>query len=89
MKRHVLDTVSFAFGVVFLVFVAAWLVARLVHIAPPSGGWILATAMIVFGGLGVVLTLLPRPAQPPTGVVVAPRPPYDVTGAPRPEGGQR
>ena len=59
MKKHGLDAVSFAFGAVFLSFVAVWLGARLIDVDLPSVGWLLAGALILFGVLGVVLTLLP------------------------------
>jgi hypothetical protein len=60
MKRHDLDAVSFAFGAVFLSLVLVWLGTRLIDIKFPSGGWFVAGALVFFGVLGLVLTLLPQ-----------------------------
>jgi hypothetical protein len=60
MKKHDLDAVSFTFGAVFLSLVAMWLGARLIDIEFPSAGWLVAGALVLFGVVGVVLTLLPR-----------------------------
>jgi hypothetical protein len=59
MKQHGLDAVSLVFGAVFLSLVVAWLGTRLIDIRLPSAGWLVAAGLVVFGILGVVLTLLP------------------------------
>ena len=57
MNRHGTDGVSLAFGLIFAAFVAWWLLFRLVTVAAPGAGWVLAAALLVFGALGVVTTL--------------------------------
>jgi hypothetical protein len=59
MNKHDLDAVSFAFGAVFLSLVVVWLGARLIDVDLPPAGWLLAGALVFFGVLGVVLTLIP------------------------------
>lgn len=57
MKRHETDGVSLAFGLIFLGITAWWTVTRFVELDIPNLGWIAAVALIVFGLLGVVLSL--------------------------------
>jgi hypothetical protein len=57
MNRHGTDGVSLAFGLVFATFVGWWLLLRLVTVAAPGAGWVVAAALLVFGALGVVTTL--------------------------------
>lgn len=54
MKAHPTDRVSLGFGLVFLAVAAWWLVAQLLDLAPPTAGWFLAVALIVFGVLGLL-----------------------------------
>jgi len=70
MKRHELDTVAFGFGAVFGTFVVVWLGSRLIEVDLPPAGWILAVALIVFGVIGIVSTLVPYLNQ--TGAVPVP-----------------
>jgi hypothetical protein len=67
MKHHDLDVTSFAFGAVFLSLVVVWLGTRLIDIEFPSAGWLVAGALIVFGVLGLVLTLLPHTSRSSQG----------------------
>jgi hypothetical protein len=67
MKQHDLDVVSFAFGAVFLSLVVVWLGTRLIDIEFPSAGWLVAAALVFFGILGLVLTLLPHTNRPLRG----------------------
>jgi hypothetical protein len=57
MKKHAMDAVSLAFGVVFLGFVAWWQLARWVTLDPPRLGWFVAGGLILLGTAGVVATL--------------------------------
>ena len=54
MKTHPTDKISLGFGLVFLAVAAWWLVAQLLDLAPPTAGWFLAVALIVFGVLGLL-----------------------------------
>ena len=54
MKTHPTDKISLGFGLVFLTVAAWWLVAQLLDLAPPTAGWFLAVALIVFGVLGLL-----------------------------------
>ena len=57
MKKHALDSVSFGFGLFFVTLVSVWMVTRLVDLDLPSAAWFLAGGLILFGGLGVFVTL--------------------------------
>jgi hypothetical protein len=57
MKRHGFDTVSFTLGLIFLTFVAMWLLSRVADIGLPSIGWFLAGGLTLLGALGVILTV--------------------------------
>jgi FtsH-binding integral membrane protein len=54
------DAVSLAFGSVFLVVVAFWLLVRSIHIDLPAAGWFLAGGLIMLGLTGLVVAVRPR-----------------------------
>jgi len=54
MNRHRTDAVSLAFGAVFLLIAGWWVVGRTIDIGLPAFGWLLALALIVVGGLGLL-----------------------------------
>ena len=60
MRRHATDMVSLALGIVFFVVVAVWALAKSVTVDLPSGGWVVAGALIVLGLAGVVAAVRPR-----------------------------
>jgi uncharacterized membrane protein HdeD (DUF308 family) len=57
MKKHRTDSVSLVFGVIFLVVVGWWLLGRTISIGLPTLGWVVAVALIVLGGLGLLAAL--------------------------------
>jgi hypothetical protein len=60
MKRHRTDATSLVFGVVFLL-VAAWrLLSPTVHIGLGTLAWVIAVALILIGGLGLLGALRGR-----------------------------
>jgi hypothetical protein len=60
MKRHRTDGVSLVFGVVFLL-VAAWrLLGQTVHIGLGTLAWVVALALILIGGVGLLGALRGR-----------------------------
>jgi hypothetical protein len=61
MNRHALDALSLAFGSVFLAVVAGWLLTRWVEVDLPSAGWLVASALVLLGALGLVTTAAQRP----------------------------
>jgi hypothetical protein len=75
MKAHRIDRVSLAFGLVFLVIVGFWLIARTVDVRLPAVGWFVAGGLILFGLLGLVGSLRsgrtsqPVSAEPDTAAV--------------------
>jgi hypothetical protein len=80
MNRHATDLVSLVFGLAFVTISAWWLTARFINIDIPHAGWFAATALIVLGLVGVVVSLrsgrdtvaaapataIPMPAAAPT-----------------------
>lgn len=60
MNRHALDTLSLIFGVAFLAAVTAWLANQWLTVELPSVGWLVACGLILFGGLGLISTVLQR-----------------------------
>ncbi|MBE1485034.1 phage holin family protein [Plantactinospora soyae] len=54
MKAHRTDGVSLTFALIFLGVAAWWLFAQLTQLALPAVGWLLASALIVVGGLGLM-----------------------------------
>jgi hypothetical protein len=59
MKRHDLDFVSLAFGLIFALAAGWYFVSRYldVRLDVPNGGWFVAAALIVLGLLGVGASL--------------------------------
>jgi len=57
MKRHPLDVLSLAFGLIFLVVSAMWIMGRTTTIYLPDAGWIIAGALILAGLFGIVATI--------------------------------
>ncbi|WDZ85255.1 hypothetical protein [Micromonospora cathayae] len=74
MKAHRTDLLSLAFGLLFLVIAAWWLLAQLLGLVVPLG-WLLAGVLVVIGALGLLGAV--RAARSP-----APRPDPDATDAP-------
>jgi hypothetical protein len=60
MKPHEPDMVSLIWGVLFLVVVAGWVLAKVVDLDLPSAGWIFAALMIAVGAVGLVSALRPK-----------------------------
>ncbi len=54
MKPHRMDGISLSFGLLFLVIVTFWGLARVVTFDLSTIGWIIASALLVFGVLGVL-----------------------------------
>lgn len=54
MKLHRTDLVSFAFGLLFLVLAAWWLLAQVLGLVLPPVGWFLAGGLILIGALGLI-----------------------------------
>lgn len=54
MKAHRTDGVSLTFALIFLALAAWWLLAQLLNLALPAVGWIVALALILVGGLGLI-----------------------------------
>ncbi len=60
MRPHHTDRVSLLFGLIFLVVAGWWLLARIIDIALPIAGWLLAGGLIVFGLIALIGSLRPR-----------------------------
>ncbi|MEV1288492.1 hypothetical protein [Micromonospora sp. NPDC049679] len=54
MKGHRTDGVSLTFSVIFLGIAAWWLAAQVIHLELPAVGWIVASALILFGMFGLL-----------------------------------
>jgi hypothetical protein len=54
MNRHRTDTVSLAFGAVFLLIAGWWAIGRTVDIWLPTFGWVLALGLIAAGAVGLI-----------------------------------
>lgn len=63
MKRHPLDKISLAAGIVFAATFAFWLVNRLID-EPIHPGWTAAGVFVLIGAVLVVSTLKNPPPQP-------------------------
>lgn len=57
MKRHSLDVLSLAFGLIFLLVAGSWIVRRSLALDMPGPGWYIAGALIVAGLFGIISTL--------------------------------
>jgi hypothetical protein len=66
MSRHVSDGVSLIFGIAFLAVAAGWTLNRWLDVTMPSAGWIVASALVLFGVLGLVTTVIRRRGGTPT-----------------------
>ena len=64
MNRHARDPVSLATGLVYLGFVAFWLLGRLIGTGSVSAMWCAAGARLLFGVIGLVGGLRPRVLRP-------------------------
>jgi hypothetical protein len=92
MKAHRTDRVSFTFALIFLAIVGWWLVAQILNLALPAVGWLLASALILLGALGLLGALrsgragpcppVGAPSEPAHGEALGP-----VTAPPVPEHG--
>jgi thiol:disulfide interchange protein len=60
MNRHELDVFSLVCGSVFLAVVAGWLLTRWITLDLPSPGWLVASALVLLGILGLLTTSLHR-----------------------------
>ena len=56
MRAHRTDGVSLTFALIFFGVVAAWLVSTVAGVELPQAGWLIATALIFFGVVGLVGT---------------------------------
>jgi len=65
MNRHALDVFSLVCGSVFLAVVAGWLVTRWINLDLPPAGWFVASALVLLGILGLVVTGLHRHGAAP------------------------
>jgi hypothetical protein len=54
MRPHRMDGVSLSFGLIFVAIAGWWLISRLVTVALPNAGWLVAGALIVFGIAGLL-----------------------------------
>jgi len=60
MNRHVSDVVSLIFGIVFVGLAADWMVNQWLDVTMPPVGWIAASALVLFGVLGLITTVVQR-----------------------------
>jgi hypothetical protein len=54
MNRHRTDTVSLAFGAVFLLIAGWWAIGSRLDVGLPTLGWALAVGLILVGALGLI-----------------------------------
>lgn len=54
MRPHRTDGISLSFGLIFLLAALWWAVAQVVTVRLPAVGWLVAGALILFGGLGLI-----------------------------------
>ena len=64
MNKHATDVVSLVAGLVFLAIAGMWGLLRLLHVAAPSAGWLLAAALIVMGVAGLAGAIRPHQTPP-------------------------
>jgi hypothetical protein len=60
MSRHVFDLVSLIFGIVFVGLAGGWMVNQWLDLTMPPVGWIVASALVLFGVLGLITTVVQR-----------------------------
>jgi hypothetical protein len=48
------------FGIVFVGLAAGWMVDRWLDVTTPAVGWIVASALVLFGVLGLITTVVQR-----------------------------
>ena len=60
MKKHEPDMVSLIWGVMFLVVVTCWVLAKVVGVDLPSAGWTFALLMVAIGAVGLVGAVRPK-----------------------------
>jgi hypothetical protein len=65
MTKHPTDRWSLWFGILFLVFVAWWLLGSQVRVHLPTAGLFVAAGLILFGVLGLIGSLRPRRSVEP------------------------
>lgn len=54
MRPHRTDTISLSFGLIFLTVALGWAITEVVRVELPAVGWLVAGALILFGGLGLL-----------------------------------
>jgi hypothetical protein len=54
MRPHRTDGVSLSFGVIFLMVAMWWALSRVVTLALPALGWLVAGTLILFGVVGLL-----------------------------------
>ena len=54
MKPHRTDGISLSFGLIFLLVVLWWAVSQVVTLRLPAVGWLVASALILFGVIGLL-----------------------------------
>ncbi len=54
MRPHRTDAISLSFGLIFLTVALGWAITQVVRVDLPAVGWLVAGALIVFGGLGLL-----------------------------------
>jgi hypothetical protein len=67
MNRHVSDIVSLIFGIVFVGLAAGWMLNQWLDVTMPSAGWVAASALVLFGALGLITTVVQRRGGTPAG----------------------
>ena len=60
MNTHKPDIVALVWGVLFLVVVAGWVLAKILEVDLPSVGWIFAALMLAIGAVSLVGALRPK-----------------------------
>lgn len=54
MRPHRTDAISLSFGLIFLTVAFGWAITQVVRVELPAVGWLVAGALILFGGLGLL-----------------------------------
>lgn len=54
MKPHRTDGISLSFGLVFVLVALWWAITQVVNVHLPAVGWLVAGALILFGGVGLL-----------------------------------
>ncbi|HEX6683797.1 MAG TPA: hypothetical protein VF062_13420 [Candidatus Limnocylindrales bacterium] len=67
MKAHRTDSISLAFGLIFILIAGGYLATSYLDLDLPSVGWFIAGGLILLGVVGAITALIPsrKPAPQP------------------------